>query len=101
LHEERKGLIGDAILRIIQKKADRFGRHALTAFGVVLEKIAKIQSPIFMVSFEGFPCPALSEVCHVCRHSRSPFHGCILEISPHFTATYITKWLSVKLKFNH
>jgi hypothetical protein len=36
-------LVGDAILRIIETKADRFASHALAAFGVVREKLAKMQ----------------------------------------------------------
>ena len=61
LQEELESLIGDAILRIIQKKACRFGRHALAAFGIAREKIPQMMLPILAVSHQGFPRPTFGE----------------------------------------
>jgi hypothetical protein len=69
LQQELEGFVSDAILRVVQLEAQRFGRHTLATFRVVCEELAQMQlTDILMVSFEGLPCLALSKrrdfFCH-------------------------------------
>ena len=43
LQEQFQGLVGDAILRVIQVQADRLDRHALAACGIIRKKFAQMQ----------------------------------------------------------
>ena len=57
LQEELEGFVGDAILRVVQVEAQRLGRHALAALGIVREELAQMQlADLLIVSFEGLPC---------------------------------------------
>jgi hypothetical protein len=57
LKEELEGLIGDAILRVIEEDAHSLGGQACAAFGIIREEFPEVQFPhLLMVGFEGLPC---------------------------------------------
>ena len=45
--EQPEGLVGDAILRVVEIDADRLGGQALAAGRIVGEEGAEVQLPIF------------------------------------------------------
>jgi hypothetical protein len=56
LHEQLEGFVSDAILRVIEHDAHRFGRHPLAARGIVREQRAEVQvANCAIVSFEALP----------------------------------------------
>ena len=62
LEQQFERLVGDAVLRIIQKKARRLGRQALAAFRVVGEQFPQMQLlDLLVVGGEGFPGRSLGE----------------------------------------
>src|SRR5580704_18791565 len=56
LQQQRDGLAGDAIFRVIQIKADVFDYKALAAFPVISKELSKMQvSDLVKVSIKSFP----------------------------------------------
>ena len=43
LQQKLEGFVGDAVLRVIQVEARRFGRHAFAAFRVIGKELAQMQ----------------------------------------------------------
>ena len=59
--QELEGFVGDAVLRVIEEQADRFGRHALAAFRIG-GKFPEMQRPgLFVVRCQGLPGRAFGE----------------------------------------
>ena len=48
LKQELEGLVGDAILRVIEEQAHRLGRHALAAFRIGGKKFSEMQALDFL-----------------------------------------------------
>ena len=62
LQQELEGFVSDAILRVVQIEAQRFGRHTLATFGIIRKKLAQMQlTDTLMVSGESLPCLTLRE----------------------------------------
>jgi hypothetical protein len=56
LDEELDGIVGDAILRVIEVQAHSLGRHPLATLGVIGEEIAEMQFPdLAIVGLESHP----------------------------------------------
>ena len=63
LQQERKRLIGDAVLRIVEVDADGLDRHPLPAGGVVREELPKMQLPdLRVMGVESLPRRTCVEV---------------------------------------
>ena len=74
LDQQLEGLIGDAVLRIIQVEARRLGRQTLAAFRVIGEKCPKMQVlDLLVVGGEGLPRRSLGEPLDRCFHACDPF----------------------------
>ena len=62
LDQQFEGLVGDAVLRIIQVEARRLDRQTLAAFRVIGEQFAQMQPfHLLVVGGEGLPCRPLGE----------------------------------------
>src|SRR5712691_3927287 len=90
LQEQLEGLVGDAILRVIEVDTYRFGRHTLAACGIIRKKLAQMElTDILMVSGEGLPCLTFSEGIYCWVHLYFPFIplwsstalACLLDLS--------------------
>ena len=72
--EERQGLVGDPMLRVVEVDAHCLGRHPLTALGVVREQLPEVQ-PAYLadVCLEGLPGRTRGEWRDTARHVPVPF----------------------------
>ena len=60
--EQLEGLVGDAILRVIEEDAQVLCRHPLAALGIIREQLSKVQIPdLLMVSCQCLPGRASGE----------------------------------------
>ena len=60
--EQLERLVGDAVLRVVEVRAHRLGRHALAALGIIREERPQMQFPdLLVVGFEGLPGRACGE----------------------------------------
>ena len=62
LNQQLEGLVGDAVLRIIQEQAGRFRRQAFAALGILGKQFPQMQMPDFLVmDSQCFPSGPLGE----------------------------------------
>jgi hypothetical protein len=62
LHEQPDGLVGYAVLRVVEINARRFGRKALTTPGIVSEELSQMQAAYRLVMLrERLPRRALCQ----------------------------------------
>ena len=60
-----EGIVGDAILGVVEKDPDRLGGQAFSTFGVVGEERAQVKiADLLVVGLEGLPCGARGQGQH-------------------------------------
>ena len=74
LQEELEGLVGDAILRVIEEDAHGLGRHPLAALGIIREELPQVQFPdcLMVGASRAFQAGRAVSNCVACRHLGIP-----------------------------